>query len=263
MSLTYPRLMWGWAVTTSTNKLDFVDNGTTYAATLRLGNYEPAEFAAEVQRAMRDANTNNDNNTCTFSYSTQKFTLTGTSTFSLLFDSGANRASSCGNLLGFTIGDGVGTGDDETGATTYTSEAVVGTSPSTAKLWDPADPVANTTPVSAAADGTTATLLQRDAKVIQNRADGGKRETIYFSTDKMLRLHFRWITSGTEQTNMEAFLDWILQGRRFSYQPDKTSTNALRLLLVEPYNMANVFSWQTRDEIDWPEMTFVEALSRT
>jgi len=255
MSVTLPRLMWGWEVTSANSKLDFVDNATTFAATLRYGTYLPAEFAAEVQRAMRAANTDNQNNACSFSFSTRKFTLTGTSTFQLLWSTGTNAASDCNGLLGFAA-------TDETGATSYTSDDAVGAGSSTAYTWAPTDPVHATTPVTAAADGTTATLMQRLPFTQQMRTDGGLRESVYFSTDKILRLTFRWITGG-ERTNMESFLDWAVRGRRFNYQPDADATEALRLVMRDPSEIAGVHEELTLGNISYPELTFVEALSRT
>lgn len=243
--------MWGWRVTTSTNKLDFVDGGTTFEATLRLGVYCAAEFAAEVQRAMRAANTGNQNNTCNFDFATRKFTATGTATFSLLW-TGANT---CAGLLGFDESA------DDTGFASYESDGEVGATHSDAFAWVPSDPVHATTPVEAQEDGTAAKYLQRAVQTVQNRADGGKRETIHFSTDKLIRLQLRYL-AGTDRDSAEDFLDWIEKGRRFNYQPDKDADKALRLALVNPGELAIVFTWMARDEHDLPELTFVEQLTR-
>lgn len=256
MALTLPRFIWGFSVTSSNNRLDFKDAGTTYAATLSVGDYLPTEFAAEVQRAMRAA-TGNSNQTCTFSFTTRKFTLAGTAVFQLLFGTGTNAASDCNGLLGFAA-------SDETGAATYTSDDAIGSGSSTAYTWAPADPVSTVTPGTAATDGTTATLTGRAPFVVSNRSDGGKRENIYFSTDKVYAFQFKWVTTGAEQTSMESFLDWVERGRRFNMQPDATSTNALRLVVIDPNGMArSAFSWFTRQEIDYPELVCVESLSRT
>ena len=80
--------------------LDFVDDSTTHSATLQAGLYTPDELAAETQRAMREANTDNNANTCTFDSGTGKFTLAGTAEFSLLWQSGSGSESSVGETLG-------------------------------------------------------------------------------------------------------------------------------------------------------------------
>ena len=259
MALTYSRFMYGWEVFTTgasqNNKLDFVDNGTTYVATLDEGVYTPAEYAAEVQLQMR-AITGNSNQTCTFSFSTYKFTLGGTATFSLLWNSGANSSETCAGLLGFDESA------DDTGATSYTSDGAVGATHSDMSAWTMAEPnVPGTAPVTAAADGSAAALLERQVRAFQNRTDGNKVETVYISTTKLVQIGFRALTA-SEQTNMEALLDWVEQGRRFNWQPDSTSTNALRLVMNDPRQVTPTFTWATRVETDYGILAFIEQLSR-
>ena len=88
MPIAYSQYLWGFEVVdsgTPNNKLDFIDNGATYQATLTAGVYTPDELALHIRDAMRLANTENNNNNCTFSYTTLQFTLTGTATFTLKF----------------------------------------------------------------------------------------------------------------------------------------------------------------------------------
>lgn len=260
MALTYSRFLYGWETfatgASQNNILDFVDNGTTYAATIPEGVYTPAEFAAEVQSQMR-SETGNSNQTCTFSFSTQKFTLGGTATFQLLWSSGANATETCAGLLGFDESA------DDTGATSYTSDSAVGDTHSDMSIWTMAEPnVPGTAPVTAAADGSAASLLERQIRAFQNRTDGMKVETVYIDTAKAVQIGFRALTSA-EQTNMEAFLDWIQEGKRFNWQPDKDSTNALRLVMIDPRQITPQFTWQTRSEVDYGVLGFIEQLSRT
>ena len=263
MATVLPRLTYGWRVTTSNNKLDFKANNVTYAATLRLGDYGAGLFAAEVQRAMRAVSAVG-NETCAYSFTTRKFTLTGTAVFQLLFATGANAASDCNGLLGFTAAD-------ETGAATYSSDDTAGTASGTFEAtgvysWAPTDPAVSSSPVTAAADGTTATRLGRRIKAAQAATDGGLLETVYFSEDKLFRIRFAMLGatgSPTEQTHMERLLDWIRTGAPIDLQPDATSTNNLRLVLSEPGQMMNSFSWTTREEVDYVDLDFVQQLART
>lgn len=256
MALTYSQFLYGWEITAGSNdKLDWVDTGSTYATTLDAGVYLPAELAAHIQTQMRADGTGTE--TCTFSFSTLKFTFGGTATFSLLWNTGANAGQTPGALLGFDE-----TADD-TGATSYASDSAVGTSPSTASLWTMAEPnVPGTAPVTAAADGSAASLLARDVRAFQSRSDGGKIETVYVDTLKSVTIGFRALSSA-EQTNMEAFLDWVEQGKRFNWQPDSSQTNALRLVLANPGRVTPQFTWQTRSETDYGILEFIEQLSRT
>ena len=131
MAITLPRFLYGWRVTTSTNKLDFIRDGVTEAATLSLGVYTPAEFAAEVQRAMR-AETGTTDIDVSFSFSTLKFTVAIDSpgNLSLLFGTGTNAASDCNGLLGFAASDETTDGSND--GDSYASDDAVGSGSPTA-----------------------------------------------------------------------------------------------------------------------------------
>ena len=250
MALTFPQISYNLEVTAGTNdKIDFKDAGTTYAATLTPNVYTPGALAPEVQRAMRAA-TGNSNQTATFSFTTLKFTLSGTSIFELLWGTGANAATDCNGLLGFAA-------TNETAATSYSSDAALGTSPSTGTLWTFADPVTWNSPVTAAADGAAAALLRREVIASQHKTDGGSVESVYITTFKKLLVRFQHLT-GAEATKMESFLDWAVKGNPFAYQPDKDSANALRCVLEIPRGIDDVYEWITRPEVSYGELTFVE-----
>lgn len=262
MAVTLPRLTWGWRVVTDSNDDLPFDRGGNKDAVLRAGVYTAAEFATEVARAMNAADTG-QNYTCDYSFSTRQFTIdNGATAFALEFS--RNASTNCAGLLGFNDADTASSAAGHTGevlsmSTTYFDVAGV-------YSWAPTDPVHMTTPVSAAADGSAASLLQRDVRAIQNTYDGGKVETIHYATIKEIELHFRWLLnsgSPTEIANMEAFLDWAEKGRRFNYQPDATSTNALRLVMKNPGPIQGTHEWLTRGEISYPPLRFIEQLSRT
>jgi hypothetical protein len=249
--------MWGFEVSdsgsTQNNKLDFIDAGLSFVASLSAGVYTADELAAEVQRAMRAVNTNNQNNTCSFDFSMLKYVLTGTSTFSLKFGTGADIATDCNALLGFNAAD-------RSGSSSYTSDAAVGTSPSSASLWTSAEPLAMNSPVTAQAIGTAALLTQRALSVRQHVSDGMTVESIYVGALRRVRITFRGLLAG-EVTKMENLLDWAVQGKRLTWQPDKDSTNALKLVMANPAEIANAYEWLTRPEISYGTLTFYEQLS--
>lgn len=262
MAITLPRIIYGFHVDQTNSLIDFdcATHAGPYQAVLRYGTYTVDEFEVEVARAMNAAHPGaGDAFTCVWSFTTRKFVIdNGVRLLTLLFN--LNTATNAAGLLGF---DDVTTGS----ASGHTSTDTVGVTNSFfasagVRGWAPADPVHMTTPVAAAADGSAAALLQRVPFTSQFRADGGQRESIYHSTDKLLRLTFRWL-AGDERTYMEHFLDWAVRGRRFNYQPDATSENALRLMLRDTGEVAGVHEWLARPEISYPELTFVEALSRT
>lgn len=188
---------------------------------------------------------------CTFDWGTLAFTIsTSGSAFSLALGSDSH---SLAGLLGFS--------GDKLSVTSVTSDAPAGTAPtSTAKLWTAADPLVYNSPVAAQAAGTAAKLTGRAMAVRQHITDGATVESVYIGTLRMVQIAFRAISS-TEQTNMEAFLDWAVQGKRFTWQPDKTSANLLKLVLANPQHVANGYEWLTRPEVGYGTLTFFEQLS--
>ncbi len=109
------------------NKLDFTETSEgDITVTLAAGTYSCAGLATYIQTLMNDAATDN---TYTVSYtaSTGKFTIaraTGTDAFGLEWFTGANKPVAVGGT-GYSVGTSLGYNDDadDTGATTYTSNA--------------------------------------------------------------------------------------------------------------------------------------------
>ena len=267
MATVLGRWLFGWRVVPSNQYIDFTtqtDPGSTdtHAAVLRLGDYTAAQFAAEVQRAMR-AETGTTDIDVSFSFSTRQFTIAidSPANMSLLWNTGTNAANGAHGLLGFDE-----SGDDTTDNTddgdSYTSDSAVAGTHSDVFTWAPTEPAVSFSPVTAAADGSAASKLQRRIRAVQQETDGGLRETVHFSTDKIFRIHYRYLST-SEQTNMESLLDWLVTGAPVNFQPDTSSTNALRLVLVNTMEIANAFSWPTRSEVDFPELVFAEQLERT
>lgn len=111
-----------------------VASGTVAAATYKT----PALLAAAVQAAINAAATDNTY-TATYDPATQKITIaraTGTATISLLWDSGANKATSVAGTIGFSDAA------DDSGATTYAADNAI----------DPSDPAQEVDIVNLTAD---------------------------------------------------------------------------------------------------------------
>lgn len=124
-------------VVDATNEdIDFTDDVGNVTATLEQKTYKtPIEFAAEVASKMTAASvgSGNDTITCTYSSSTGLYTLSSDgTTFSLLWATGANTATSAKTLLGF---DNL----DETGATTYSSDSPLSLGAAYTPSYDDAD----------------------------------------------------------------------------------------------------------------------------
>lgn len=261
MAVTLGRWSWGWRVTTTNQLLVFLcaTHAGPYTATLRLGDYTAGQFATEVARAMNAAHAGaGDAFTCVFNFSTRKFTIdNGTRSLTL------QVASTALGLLGFNDAD-------TTSASGHTSTDTVGNTGANpyfqtagVKSWAPADPAVSNSPVTVAADGVTATLLQRRPRTVQQETDGGLKETIYFSTDKLLRVEYRMLTAA-EQILFEGLLDWLQTGAPTDFRPDDTAGATINMRLVlEPGDLANSFSWQTLANADYPGLTLIQQLSRT
>lgn len=96
--------------------IDWIEDSTTYVATLTAGDYTPTELAAEVQSKMRavgDADL-----TVTYNTTTKKITIANATDANLwlLWRTGANANTSCGGALGFDITI------DDSGALTYIAD---------------------------------------------------------------------------------------------------------------------------------------------
>lgn len=269
MPLTYSQWIWGFEIfdagsgSSQNNLLQFTRDQTSETATLLAGVYTADELAGEIARAMQaeDANeyddgyVNGDAKRVFFDYSTLKFTIGGAASFTLNNYTGSQKALGPWGLIGFNRTDA--SPGDHTGASIVSDVAVGSTPHSTAKLWTMIEPLVLASPATAQPGGAPALLTQRAVKTLQQISDGATVESIYISTMKSVQAAFRALQQ-SEQTNMEAFLDWAVRGKRFTWQPDKTSTNFLKLVLANPAEINNQFEWLTRSETGYGTLTFYE-----
>ena len=255
------------------NRLAFTrkpDGGspTTYdgatAATLNAGTYTPDALAAEVQRAMRERTGSTDLFCKFLADPTWRFAISigddavPKGDLSLLFDSAQVGATDCNDLLGFSPTahntDNLNNGD------TFSSDY----SMVVPEIWIGLEPLVYASPViaqEASANPKYASLLShRSMRAMQQVSDGGSIETIFISTLKSVQVGFRALLS-SEQTKMERFLNWAVMGKRFTWQPDKTSPKLLKLVLANPGQINNQFEWLTRSEIGYGTLTFYEQLN--
>ena len=150
---------------------------------------------------------------------------------------------------------------DKTSATSYVSDTAIAGAYSTGSLWTAAEPLVSTSPVIANAIGSAASLTQRAMNTSQHVSDGATVETVYCCSIRSVQIGFRALLA-SEQAKMESFLDWIVQGKRFVWQPDKTApSNGMKLVLANPGRVANMYEWLTRPEVGYGTLTFYEQLS--
>jgi hypothetical protein len=273
--LKYSQFIWGFEVfdassgSLQNNLLDFTRGGNAKLATLNAGIYTADELAVEVGRAMQAADPTPDNDyddpTKTyFDYVNAKFRIGGTNSFTLNNNTGPNVADGPWGLLGFDTDASPG---DLTGTAIDSSVAVGSTPISTAGIWTMAEPLVMTSPITAQGAAPPAPyepyeslLAQRTVKTMQHVSDGGTVESVFISMLKSVQIGFRALTSA-EQAGMESFLDWALTGKRFTWQPDKTSAALVKLVLANPGQVNNQFVWLTRSETTYGTLSFYEQLN--
>ena len=125
-------------ITGASKYIDFTDDVGTVAAILETKAYStPIDLANEIASKMTAASlaSGADTITCTWDNSTGKFTIasSGVTTFSILWQSGANTANSAKTKLGFS-------NTDDTGGFTYTSDTAQDYSPLVTPAYDSQPP---------------------------------------------------------------------------------------------------------------------------
>jgi hypothetical protein len=255
VSVTTGRWTWGALVTTSNQIIPFDRGGTNKTGTMRLGYYTVGQLADEAARAMNAGDTG-QTYTCVFDFSTRKFTFDNGAT-AITLEWSRNTTTNAAGLFGFDDAD------TSTTAAGITSTSAVGAGFSTLSTWAPSDPSVMNTPITAQTDGSSALLLGRKARTIQQETDGGLRESIYFSTDKVFTIEYRML-SASEQTNFDALLVWLEKGAPVDFRPDDTAASTVNCRFVmAPAEMRNSFSWTSRTEADYPALQLIQQLSRT
>lgn len=116
--ITLSQFFYGTSVTINNRAIDFNEGGPEIKATLKVGAYSLTTYAAEVQRAMREAGT--QAYIVTFNRATQKITISAPSNFALLRSTGSRVGTSAWVMMGF------GTGANLTGANSYLAPSIMG-----------------------------------------------------------------------------------------------------------------------------------------
>ena len=105
---------WGyWVVTSTTKYIDFND-GTTHAAILTEGNYDADSLATEIGSKMTAVG--GQTYTCSYSNTTNKFTISAPSNFTLKWSTGTNKANSVAGQIGYDDSQ------DDTGSNSYVAD---------------------------------------------------------------------------------------------------------------------------------------------
>lgn len=116
--VTLSKFYYGTTVTINNRSIDFSEFGPELRATLKAGSYSATEYAAELQRALREAGS--QTYTVIFNRTNQKITITAPSNFILKRASGSRVGTSAWVMMGF------GLGSDLSGTNTYTASGIMG-----------------------------------------------------------------------------------------------------------------------------------------
>lgn len=218
---TLSKFYFGTTVDGNTRSLDFSEGGPELQATLRIGSYSATEYAAEWQRALREAGS--QNYVVVFNRTTQKLTVSAPLTFQLLRGTGTRVGS------GPWVVSGFGTGADLTGANTYTAANICG------KVYYPQYILADFV-------SDTDSLVKESATV--NTTPAGLVQQVSFGDSFRVEMNIRVITDkvGLKNTNFvenangiaaaREFISFLLTKGRVEFMRDKdTPANFIKCFL--------------------------------
>lgn len=211
----------GHEVTTSNNELCFDEGSGEIIAELTPGNYSLAEFAFEIERAMRDAGTLDYSVSVTRTANANTVTISAGSAFDLLVSTGSTLVSVF-TLAGFT-------GGNRTGASSYTGNAKSG------KQYYPQFLIQSY---------AGSEHLQESFDYTLNRTPSGRVELVRFGVDKFVEAELKFITNlpmdgiviESNPTGVEdavEFLKYITQKGRFEFVADRSTPATYQRVILE------------------------------
>jgi hypothetical protein len=107
---------WGYFKIDATNNYIDFNDGSVRAANLTIGDYDGDSLASHI--AARMTAVGGQTYTCVYSNTTNKFTISASGTFSILWSTGSHHSTTVGEHIGFYISQ------DDTGTNTYTADYV-------------------------------------------------------------------------------------------------------------------------------------------
>lgn len=111
---THSKIYYGLKIDTNSRYLDFKEGAITYKATLAVGSYTGSRLAVEIKKQMEASGAYTY--TVAYDRTNRKFTITGSSPFTLLASTGVNAGNSAYQIIGFNP-------VDKTGLSSYTGES--------------------------------------------------------------------------------------------------------------------------------------------
>lgn len=115
---TNSRIFYGTTVTILNRSIDFDEGGSELQATLKVGAYSLTEYAAEVQRALREAGT--QAYTVALNRTSRKLTIAAPVNFTLRSNTGTRAGTAAWAMMGFS------TAANKTGSNSYLADSGAG-----------------------------------------------------------------------------------------------------------------------------------------
>jgi len=217
----HSKFYYGWQITNQNKYIDFNDGAGVKTATLKVGYYSSTDLMIEIKKKM-DALSTLDF-TVSFNRTNRKFTISSTSSFSLLFSTGPNAAQSAAILLGYTA-------TDKTSASSYLAENVSGYEYETQFYIQS---YKDTSTNRKAIDGTV------------NKSASGAIEVIKFGNERFMEGEFLFITNIIQEsisiirTNSQGredfiqFIEWCTEKAPIEFIKNENDPSTFQTLVLE------------------------------
>lgn len=221
MITTHSKFLYGIEVTAETSFIDFDDGTTTYAAEISSGAKTPDDLIDEIEEKMNEVGST-VSFTCSFNRSTRIFTITGSGSFDLLANSGANAASGIYSVLGIS------------GAADFTSVASVSGSTAVGTVYSTQFKLQDYVPGSH-------NQMQRFSEI--NKAASGKTTLVTFGTDQIYEMSFKWLTDLTQPSggpirngtvlSFATMMQYMTLKKPFEFYPDENDVATYYKLILD------------------------------
>lgn len=212
----------GHNVTASNNRISFDEGSGELNATIEIGAVTLTTFASRVAAAMTSAGT--QTYSASVDRSTREITISASSNFSLLVSSGSTTGTSAYSLIGFT-------GADRSGSNSYTGNNGSGQQ-YRPQFW--------------LMDYVPKENLSRRIDTARNQSSSGKVEVISFGRIEFVKMNITYITNISQGANSDVietnltgvadantFMRYITEIRPIEFMPDRDAPNTKSDLLLE------------------------------
>lgn len=201
--------------------IDFNEGGGELTATLDVGSYTAEGLATEIKTQMDSAG--GLVYTVDFNRSTRKYTISSTSNFSILCNTGSNVSQGAYSVLGLGAAD-------LSGASTYTAGSVAGS------IYQPQYELQN----YIGPDDN-----QRAVDETVNVSASGKVEVVTFGTQKFIEFNMMYITDVEQPSggpiesntsghaNARTFMQYLKQKKEFEFMPDRDTPDTYYTVILE------------------------------